>query len=95
MFVFSLKVVWKLTCDGAEDTRRFLSKHFPPKIEHCFSGLQMLTQIIIADITTLKWRGLVSSMVSLPFIVNGFVGPNISAAVIDNLGWRWGCTACS
>lgn len=55
------------------------------------SGLQLLTQIIIADITTLKWRGLVSSLISMPFIINAFVGANISAAVIEHAGWRWGC----
>lgn len=55
------------------------------------SGLQLLTQIIIADITTLKWRGLVSSLTSLPFVVNGFVGPNIATSILTHSGWRWGC----
>ncbi|KAI6108759.1 major facilitator superfamily domain-containing protein, partial [Pisolithus croceorrhizus] len=53
-------------------------------------GMQLLTQIIIADITTLSWRGLVVSLASTPFIINAFVGPNISSAVIKHLGWRWG-----
>jgi MFS family permease len=56
-----------------------------------FSGLQLLTQIIIADITTLRWRGLVSSLISLPFIVNAFVGANVANQVIQHVGWRWGC----
>ncbi|KLO12475.1 drug:h+ antiporter [Schizopora paradoxa] len=55
-----------------------------------YTGLQLLTQIIIADITTLKWRGLVSSLASMPFVLNGFIGPNISNAVLEHLGWRWG-----
>ncbi len=46
--------------------------------------------IIIADITTLKWRGLVSSLVSAPFIVNAFVGSNIATQVLGRSGWRWG-----
>ncbi|KAI6137173.1 major facilitator superfamily domain-containing protein [Pisolithus sp. B1] len=54
------------------------------------TGMQLLTQIIIADITTLSWRGLVVSLASTPFIINAFVGPNISSAVIKHLGWRWG-----
>ena len=33
-------------------------------------GLQLLTSVIIADITTLQWRGIVSGMTSLPFLVN-------------------------
>ncbi|KAH7884054.1 major facilitator superfamily domain-containing protein [Phlebopus sp. FC_14] len=55
-----------------------------------YTGLQLLTQIIIADITTLTWRGLVVSLVSAPFLLNAFVGSNISAAVIEHAGWRWG-----
>ncbi|KAF8649569.1 hypothetical protein AX16_005731 [Volvariella volvacea WC 439] len=39
-----------------------------------FTGLQLLTQIVIADITTLEWRGLVSGGASLPFVINAFVG---------------------
>lgn len=54
------------------------------------TGLQLLTQIVIADITTLTWRGLVVSLAAAPFIINGFIGPNISSAIIENLGWRWG-----
>ncbi|KIK94500.1 hypothetical protein PAXRUDRAFT_33484 [Paxillus rubicundulus Ve08.2h10] len=53
-------------------------------------GLQLLTQIIIADITTLTWRGLVVSLVSAPFLVNAFIGSNIAASVIEHAGWRWG-----
>ncbi|KAF7791098.1 hypothetical protein EIP86_002059 [Pleurotus ostreatoroseus] len=53
-------------------------------------GLQLLTAIIIADTTTLKWRGLVNALMAVPFIINGFVGANISTQVIENSTWRWG-----
>ncbi|KAJ7444936.1 drug:h+ antiporter [Mycena latifolia] len=53
-----------------------------------YTGLQLLTQVVIADITTLKWRGLVLSLNSLPFLINAFVGSNISAAIIEHAGWR-------
>jgi MFS family permease len=46
--------------------------------------------VVIADITTLKWRGLVLSLNSVPFLINAFVGSNISAAIIERAGWRWG-----
>ncbi|KAK0442475.1 drug:h+ antiporter [Desarmillaria tabescens] len=55
-----------------------------------YTGLQLLTQIIIADITTLQWRGLVSGLMSLPFIINAFIGSNISTQVLHGAGWRWG-----
>jgi len=55
-----------------------------------YTGLQLLTQII-ADITTLKWRGLVSGLMTMPFIINAFLGSNTAAKVLDGAGWRWGC----
>ncbi|KAF7363585.1 hypothetical protein MSAN_01015300 [Mycena sanguinolenta] len=55
-----------------------------------YTGLQLLMQVVIADITTLKWRGLVISLNSVPFLVNAFVGSNISAAILEHAGWRWG-----
>lgn len=55
-----------------------------------YTGLQLLTQIIIADITTLQWRGLVSGLMSLPFIINAFICSNISTQVLNGAGWRWG-----
>ncbi|ESK94305.1 drug:h+ antiporter [Moniliophthora roreri MCA 2997] len=55
-----------------------------------YTGLQLLTQIIIADITTLKWRGLVSGLISLPFVINAFIGANIVNQVLAKSGWRWG-----
>ncbi|KAJ6502389.1 drug:h+ antiporter [Mycena sanguinolenta] len=55
-----------------------------------YTGLQLLMQVVIADMTTLKWRGLVISLNSLPFLVNAFVGSNISAAILEHAGWRWG-----
>lgn len=55
-----------------------------------YTGLQLLIQIIIADITTLKWRALVSSLTSTPFIINAFVSSNISANIMEQSGWRWG-----
>ena len=50
-----------------------------------------MNQIVIADITTLKWRGLVSGLIYSPFIINAFIGSLISASVLENSTWRWGC----
>ncbi|KAJ3714836.1 major facilitator superfamily domain-containing protein [Lentinula raphanica] len=55
-----------------------------------YTGLQLLNQIIIADITTLEWRGLINGLIALPFIVNSFVGPILATSVLETVGWRWG-----
>ncbi|KAH8079829.1 drug:h+ antiporter [Cristinia sonorae] len=53
-------------------------------------GLRMLTHIIIADITTLKWRALATCFLETPYLINTFVGSNISSAILKKSGWRWG-----
>ena len=53
-----------------------------------YTGLQIMSQIIMADMTTLRWRGLSTALLSLPFIVNNFVSAEITEAILPN--WRWG-----
>lgn len=52
------------------------------------SGLDLLSDIIVGDLTPLEWRGFFGAALSLPFVVtvpiNGFLG----AAFVDR--WRWG-----
>ncbi|KAH7108097.1 drug:h+ antiporter [Auriculariales sp. MPI-PUGE-AT-0066] len=57
-----------------------------------WAAIQIMLQIVIGDLTTLRWRSLISSLVSLPFFINAFVGSNIGAKVIasSTVGWRWG-----
>ncbi|KIK69351.1 hypothetical protein GYMLUDRAFT_80634 [Collybiopsis luxurians FD-317 M1] len=54
------------------------------------SGLDLLNEIIVADITTLEWRGFVSSMLSAPFIINTWFAGKIVDALSDGEKWRWG-----
>ncbi|KAK4703700.1 hypothetical protein P7C70_g2520, partial [Phenoliferia sp. Uapishka_3] len=55
-----------------------------------YASVQILQQLVIGDVTSLRWRSLLSSTVSLPFFINAFVSANIAEQVIDRTGWRWG-----
>jgi hypothetical protein len=55
------------------------------------SSLQLLNQILIADITTLRMRGLVNSLATVPFLVNAPIGAFVSAALLQQGRWRLGC----
>lgn len=52
------------------------------------SGLDLLSDIIVGDLTPLQWRGFFGAALAIPFVatvpVNGF----IAEAFVDN--WRWG-----
>ncbi|GAA5823732.1 hypothetical protein JCM5353_008574 [Sporobolomyces roseus] len=55
-----------------------------------YASLQILIQIVIADCTNLRWRGLVSSLTSIWFFINAFVSSNIAQGVLETSNWHWG-----
>ncbi|WVQ71398.1 hypothetical protein IAR50_000932 [Cryptococcus sp. DSM 104548] len=56
------------------------------------TGIDFLTGILIADITSLQWRGFIIGVYSLPFIIWAFVAGDISDGIsaYSSNGWRWG-----
>ncbi|TLS24439.1 hypothetical protein PpBr36_09020 [Pyricularia pennisetigena] len=54
------------------------------------TGVQILQQIFIADTSNLLWRALFSSLPDTPFLVTVWVGPEISARILERANWRWG-----
>lgn len=53
------------------------------------SGLDLLGDVIVGDLTPLQWRGFWGSLLSSPFLVTTFVTGFISEAFIPDQ-WRWG-----
>jgi MFS family permease len=56
------------------------------------AGLDLVTDIIVADLTPLEWRGFFTALTSMPYIWFAWIGPEISGPIIRNslTGWRWG-----
>ncbi|KAF4950457.1 hypothetical protein FSARC_13194 [Fusarium sarcochroum] len=52
------------------------------------SGLDLLSDIIVADLTPLEWRGFFSACLSLPFVITVPINGFIAEGFYDN--WRWG-----
>lgn len=53
------------------------------------SGLDLLGDIIVGDLTTLQWRAFWGGMLSTPFLVTTFVNGFIADSFIPEK-WRWG-----
>lgn len=52
-------------------------------------------QVIIGDLSSLKTRVFFSFIPTMPFLINAWIGPNVLAATVGELGerswmWRWG-----
>ncbi len=54
------------------------------------TGLQILTQIFIADTSDLVNRAFCSVLPSLPFLATVWLGPELAEGILTSWGWRWG-----
>ncbi|KAJ8117464.1 hypothetical protein ONZ43_g4202 [Nemania bipapillata] len=59
------------------------------------SGLTYCVDVITADASKLKNRGLAYAFTSSPYIITAFAGPKSSEGFYYNVGWRWGFGAFS
>lgn len=50
----------------------------------------MLTTIILADVTTLRYRAFAAGLLNIPWIINTFITAEIAQGVLSSGGWRWG-----
>ncbi|KAI1764144.1 major facilitator superfamily domain-containing protein [Hypoxylon sp. FL1150] len=53
------------------------------------SGIDVLAEIILADITTLEERSLWLGLMGIPIAVGNIMGPIISALFTGRVTWRW------
>ncbi|RYP36051.1 hypothetical protein DL767_003523 [Monosporascus sp. MG133] len=55
-----------------------------------YTGLMLLIEVLIADVTSLQNRVLFSFIPATPFLINAWVSGDIAQAVMGSAGWRWG-----
>ncbi|KAL2130807.1 hypothetical protein VTI74DRAFT_5935 [Chaetomium olivicolor] len=55
-----------------------------------FSGMTFCVDVITADASKLKNRGLAYAFTSSPFIITAFAGPKAAEDFYENISWRWG-----
>ncbi len=55
-----------------------------------FGGMTYTIDVITADVSKLKNRGLAYAFTSSPYIITAFAGPKASDDFYYNVSWRWG-----
>jgi MFS family permease len=55
-----------------------------------FGGMTYCVDVITADASSLKHRGLAFAFTSSPYIITAFAGPKAAEGFYENLNWRWG-----
>ncbi|KAK3989751.1 major facilitator superfamily domain-containing protein [Cladorrhinum sp. PSN332] len=54
------------------------------------SGTNIMTNVVISDMTTLRQRGLAIAISYFPFLVTPWVSGLVVESVVNGIGWRWG-----
>ncbi|EEP77330.1 hypothetical protein UREG_02179 [Uncinocarpus reesii 1704] len=57
-----------------------------------YTGILLLVEVLIADVTSLRARLLFSYIPATPFIINTWVSGDITSAVLGKTTWNWACT---
>ncbi|KAK2737879.1 Siderophore transporter [Onygenales sp. PD_40] len=55
-----------------------------------YTGIILLVEVLIADTTSLRSRLLFSYIPALPFLINSWVGGNVTSSVLSHINWQWG-----
>lgn len=55
-----------------------------------FGGMEYCVDVITADLSQLKNRGLAYAFTSSPFIITAFAGPKVADEFYYQVSWRWG-----
>ncbi|OOF90139.1 hypothetical protein ASPCADRAFT_135416 [Aspergillus carbonarius ITEM 5010] len=55
-----------------------------------YTAILLLVEVLVADVTSLRSRLLFSYIPALPFLVNTWIGGNVTGAVLGTTTWRWG-----
>jgi len=55
-----------------------------------FGGMIYCVDVITADASSLKHRGLAFAFTSSPYIITAFAGPKAAEGYYEHINWRWG-----
>ncbi|KAK3900397.1 general substrate transporter [Staphylotrichum tortipilum] len=55
-----------------------------------FSGMTFCVDVITADSSKLKNRGLAYAFTSSPYMITAFAGPKAAEDFLEHINWRWG-----
>ncbi|KAF9895085.1 Siderophore transporter [Aspergillus nanangensis] len=55
-----------------------------------YTGMMLLVEVLVGDLTSLRSRLLFSYIPAAPFIINTWISGNVTSAVLANSTWQWG-----
>lgn len=50
----------------------------------------LLFEVLIADLSSVRNRVLISYIPALPFLINAWISGNVTSAILANSTWHWG-----
>ena len=90
LFVISILfyVVGTIIQSQAYDVQRFAGGAVLYQIG--YSGVQLLLEVSLADMSTLNWRLFASFIPALPFIINTWASGDVASSILTKHSWSYG-----
>ncbi|PPJ60790.1 hypothetical protein CBER1_02368 [Cercospora berteroae] len=87
-FAVALYILSYILCASSNEYNQYAASY----IIYCIgqTSMQILNQLIVADITTSRWRGLANGLVNLPFMIIPWIAAFIADSALNTVGRRWG-----
>ncbi|PMB64473.1 putative transporter C3H1.06c [Beauveria bassiana] len=74
-------------CGGASSTEMLIAARVVQGLGG--GGINVMTEIIVADLVPLRERQQVMGIIFTAFAVGTFIGPVVGGAIVDHTSWRW------
>lgn len=74
-------------CGGASSTDMLIAARVVQGVGG--GGINVMTEIIVADLVPLRERQQVMGIVFTAFAIGTFIGPVVGGAIVDHTSWRW------
>lgn len=74
-------------CGGSTNTEMLIASRVVQGIGG--GGINVMTEIIVADLVPLRERQKIMGVVFTAFAVGTFIGPIVGGAIVEHTSWRW------
>lgn len=88
LFIICCYIVSYILCASSKNFNTYAGGYVLYSVGQ--SGVTILNAVLIADMSSMRWRAFSYNILYLPFLIIPWVSAFIIDSVVNGIGWRWG-----